>query len=337
VSSYTIYLFFTAQTLPLPQNRIEQIENVIVVSNIAQTLPILLIPLLIVSWRYTRQAVILFCLGTSLLDIVIIVVFVPLGATNLTIAFSLISFRLIILGLVGLIVNRLVAVQVTQAQTLRDTNARLRDYATTREHLIASQERNRLAREMHDTLAHALAAATVQLEAIQVIWDTQPERAKQLVQKSAETMRSGLQDTRRALQALRAEPLESVGFVASIELLAESIRGRFEVTVTVEAPVDVVWLTQEQEHIVYRIVQEALFNSGQHAQAQHITVKLHETDQTLCLSVIDDGIGFDPAAIDTHNHFGVQGMRERADIIGAKLVVASQTGQGTQIQMNLQR
>ena len=142
-----------------------------------------------------------------------------------------------------------------------------------------------------------------ELEAVQVIWDKQPERARQLVQESASTMRSGLQDTRRALQALRAEPLESVGFVASIHQLAESIRARYEANVTVEAPADVVWLSQDQEHIVYRITQEALLNSAQHAQAQQITVELVETDQTLDLSVMDDGIGFDPAAIATHTHF----------------------------------
>lgn len=338
ISSFTIYLFFSSSSPPeLLQEPIEQIENFVVLTNIAQTLPILLIPLLIVSWLYTQQAVIRFCLGTSLLDVTLITLFVPLGGTNLAVVLAMIVFRLVTLSLVGLVVNQLVTVHKKQARALQEANIHLRDYAATREHLIASRERNRLAREMHDTLAHSLAAATVQLEAVQVIWEAQPGRAKNLVQESAATMRSGLQDTRRALQALRAETLESVGFVASIQLLAESIRTRYTVEVTVEAPVDVLWLTQDQEHIIYRIVQEALLNSAQHAGGGQISVVLAVADEALRVSIIDDGIGFEPEAIDTQAHFGVQGMRERAAMIGAELTITSNSGKGTHIQVKLQR
>ena len=337
VSSLTIYLrFATLLTLQLPVST-QQAETFVVLSNVALNLPTLLIPLLIVSWRYSHKVVIWFCLSTSILDIAVLAVFVPVGRTNLIVAFSLILFRLIILSLVGLVVNHLITVQRSQAKALRDANTRLRDYAATREHLITSQERNRLARELHDTLAHTLAAATVQLEAVQVIWETQPERAKQLVQESTVTMRGGLQDTRRALQALRAETLESIGFVASIQLLAESIQARYRINTSVETADDVLWLTQEQEHVVYRVAQEALLNSAQHAQAQHIRIEIEETGETLCLIVIDDGAGFDPSTVDANTHFGVQGMRERARMIGAELDVSSQVGQGTQLRMKLKR
>jgi signal transduction histidine kinase len=281
--------------------------------------------------------VIQFCLGTSVLDIAVIILFVPINEDNLTVALSLIVFRLVILMLVGLMVNLLVTVQRTQAQALRDANAQLRDYAATRDQLIISQERNRLARELHDTLAHTLAAATVQLEAVQVIWETQPERARQLVEESAVTMRGGLQDTRRALQALRAAPLESLGFMASIYLLAESIQARYGVNTTIETAGDVLWLTQEQEHVVYRVVQEAMLNSAQHAHAQQIRITIEETGGALRLTIKDNGSGFDPSAVDISAHFGVQGMRERAAMIGAELHVSSRVGQGTQVEMLLNR
>ena len=151
------------------------------------------------------------------------------------------------------------------------------------------------------------------------------------------TMRGGLQDTRRALQALRAEPLESVGFVASIQLLAESIQARYKVDITVETADDIVWLTQEQEHVIYRVAQEALLNSAQHAQARHIGIKIQDTGMALRLTVKDDGIGFEPSTVNTNGHFGVQGMRERAAMIGAELTVSSQSGQGTLIEMTLKR
>ncbi|GAB4530423.1 MAG: hypothetical protein OHK0046_51030 [Anaerolineae bacterium] len=142
ISSLTIYLVFTAPVPPLMQSRIGQIESVVVMSNIAQTLSALLIPLLIVSWRYARKHVILFCVGTSVLDVGILVLFVPLDMANLTIAMSMIAFRLVSLILVGLMVNFLVAERHAQAQALHDANARLRDDTAAQEHLITSQERN---------------------------------------------------------------------------------------------------------------------------------------------------------------------------------------------------
>ena len=338
ISSLTIYLRFTTLSpIQLPVST-QQADTFIVLANVALNLPTLLIPLLVVSWHYSPKVVIWFCLVTSILNMAILAMFVPIGQTNMIVAFSLILFRLIILSLVGLVVNHLITVQRLQLKALRDVNTHLRDYATTREHLITSQERNRLARELHDTLAHTLATATVQLEAVQVIWETQPKRAKQLVGESAVTIRSGLQDTRRALQALRAESLESFGFVASIQLLAESVQSRYQVNTNVETADEVVWLTHEQEHVVYRVAQEALLNSAQHAHAQHITIKIEEDAcGVLYLTIKDDGIGFEPNKIDTVAHFGVQGMHERATMIGAELTVSSQVGQGTLLTMKLKR
>jgi len=337
ISSLTIYLMFTAPLhLQLPFST-QRAETFIVLSNIALNLPTLLIPLLIVSWRYSQKVIIWFCLGTSILDIAVLAVFVPIGRTNLIVAFSLILFRLVILGLVGLVVNHLITIQRLQAKALRDANTRLHDYAATRENLITSQERNRLARELHDTLAHTLAAATVQLEAVQVIWETQPERAKQLVQESAVTMRDGLQETRRALQALRAESLESIGFVASIHELAKSTQAGHGLDVTVNVTGSFAWLSNEQEHILYRITQEAIHNSTRHANAHHMTITLSANNNALSLSVVDDGVGFDGTNIDSYGHFGVQGMRERAEIIGANLSIGSEIGQGTTIHVKFER
>ncbi|NJN19104.1 MAG: sensor histidine kinase [Oscillochloris sp.] len=346
ITAYSMYLFLITPIPPDLQSvaNIENIENFVVLSNVAQTLPVLLIPLLVISWRGTGQQVAWFCMGTSLLDFALMVVFVPLSRFGFILAFTLIGFRLIILGMVGIIVNQLVRVQRTQAKALheanvhlRDANAHLRDYATTREHLIASQERNRLAREMHDTLADSLAAVMVQLEAVKVIWDMQPDRAKQLVDESAETVRGGLQETRRALQALRAETLESIGFIESIHELATTTQARYGISVSIDANGDSTWLSSEQEHIIYRIVQESLLNSMTHAQAQHIHILLDVKNDTLKVSVRDDGVGFEPGTSNPQEHFGIQGMRERAAIIGADLDIISQIGQGTTINVDLQR
>jgi signal transduction histidine kinase len=324
-----MYLFFTT---PIPesfQSQIGLVENFVIFYNIGLTIPVLLIPLLIVSWLYKRQIVVLYLLGITLFDTLLIIVFVPIGI-RIFVALALIAFRLIVLGFVGLIVNYLVTIQRIQAKALRD-------YAATRENLIASQERNRLARELHDTLAHSLAAVTVQLEAVKVIWDMQPDRAKQLVDESTDTVRSGLQETRRALQALRAETLESLGFTESIYELAKTTQARFGFDVTVNATGNFTWLTNEQEHVLYRIVQEALQNGAKHANAQHLYITIQTSDNSLCLSVVDDGTGFDHKIIESDRHFGIQGMRERAHLIGAELTISSQIGQGTKIQVDFER
>jgi hypothetical protein len=142
ISSLTIYLVFTAPVPPLMQSRIGQVESLVVVSNISQTLSALLIPLLIVSWRYSRKYVLLFCLGTSVPDVGTLVLFVPLDMANLIIAMSMIAFRFVSLILVGLMVNFLVAEHQAHAQTLRDASAHPRDDTADHEHRITSQERN---------------------------------------------------------------------------------------------------------------------------------------------------------------------------------------------------
>ncbi len=328
-SSFTMFLFYTTPIPEMIQVQMGLIENFVIFYNIGSTLPILLIPLLIVSWLYTRQTVIFYLIGITIFDVVMITLFVPLGSRVL-IALFLILFRFLILAFVGVIVNYLVTIQRTQANALRD-------YATTREHLIASQERNRLARELHDTLAHSLAAVTVQLEAVKVIWEMQPERAKKLIDESAETVRIGLQETRRALQALRAETLESLGFSESIHELAKTTQARYGFKVTANTMGDFTWLTNEQEHVLYRIVQEAMQNSAKHAHAKHVSIQVQANDTVIYMSIKDDGIGFDSTVIDGNAHFGLQGMRERAQLIGAELSMTSQVNQGTTTKVTFER
>ena len=328
-SNLAMYLFFTSPPLELLQTEIGVVENFVIFYNIGLSVLTLLIPLLIMSWIYKKQTIVLYLLTISILDAAAIVLFVPMGS-RILIAISMIVFRLFLLGFLGLIVNYLVGIQRTQANALRD-------YAATREHLVASQERNRLARELHDTLAHSLAAVTVQLEAVKVVWDLQPDRAKQLVDESAETVRSGLQETRRALQALRAETLESLGFIESIYELAKTTQARYGFDVNVNVTGDFAWLTNGQEHVLYRIVQEALQNGAKHANAHHLYITIHASDNTLRLSVVDDGIGFDTKVIAREGHFGIQGMRERAQLIGAELIISSQIEQGTRIDIHFER
>jgi signal transduction histidine kinase len=96
-------------------------------------------------------------------------------------------------------------------------------------------------------------------------------------------------------------------------------------------------LTNGQEHVLYRIVQEAVQNAARHAAPQHLIITIYASDNALGLSVVDDGSGFDQKIIEMNGHFGVQGMQERAQLIGAELTISSQNGQGTTIQVDFER
>ncbi|MCG8349990.1 MAG: sensor histidine kinase [Chloroflexales bacterium] len=337
IQNVSLYRFFNVPERPvLTILRTPMIENAGVLGSLGQTLTILIIPLIIVSWRYSRRTVLLFCAGTSLLDIMVITLFIPLSTVGLLLAINLVIFRSVLFVMIGLIVNQLVAVHLAQQRSLTAANEQLRQYAATREQLAISQERNRLARELHDTLAHTLAATSVQLEAVRVIWDHQPAKAQQMVTQAVHMLRDGLTETRQALQALRAESLDRLGFLATIEVLAESIAVRHNLPVAVQAPVRITGLDAETEHTLYRIVQEALFNCVQHARATQITITVEQCDDTATIRIIDDGVGFDVDAVTAPGHFGIRGMRERARAIDAKFQLSSHSGHGCAVTIQLQ-
>jgi signal transduction histidine kinase len=197
-----------------------------------------------------------------------------------------------------------------------------------------------LARELHDTLAHTLSGMAVQLEAAKTSWDADPAEARALLEQSLKTTRSGLTETRRALQALRAAPLEDLGLVLAVRALAESVAAQTGVTLTWQGPdttqdaAHVENLSLDVEQCVYRVAQESLENVARHAGAKHLTVQLTQDKGRLTLQVTDDGRGFDLSKATAHNHrLGLKGMRERTEMMGGILQVESRPGSGTTIRL----
>ena len=151
----------------------------------------------------------------------------------------------------------------------------LRQYADTVEELTISRERNRMARELHDTLAHSLSAVTVQLEAIRTLWAVDPEAARNMLDSADEAARLGLKEARRALQDLRASPLQDLGLPLALQELAETAARRSGAVLALDVPRQLDGsLSPAVEQGVYRIAQEALENVVRHAQASAITVSL---------------------------------------------------------------
>jgi len=223
-----------------------------------------------------------------------------------------------------------------QAQ-LEAANRQLAEQAHVREQLAASRERVRLARDLHDTLAHTLAGLAVQINAINALLKgEQPEVRRELAYAS-QMVEDGLVNTRQAIGDVRANAVVELGLGGALRRQVELLSQRSGAQATFEQDGDVPELSDEATNTLFRIAQEALTNVERHARAQHVGVALRiERGGTpaLVLSIRDDGIGFDTADLDDQR-FGLRGMRERAELIGAHLRLDSVVGEGTQVTIKM--
>jgi two-component system, NarL family, sensor kinase len=204
----------------------------------------------------------------------------------------------------------------------------------------AAEERNRLAREIHDTIAQALAGLTMQLETADALADVQGDpRLASAVTRSLALARSTLEEARRSVLDLREAPLEGRTLPAALEAVAaemrESAQDRLDVRVVCDRddptmPEPLLVLTRAADAGLYRIAQQALANAGRHAFATHVTIRLTREPGRLRLRVEDDGVGFDPSSV-PRDRFGLVGMSERARLLGGSLTVESSPGAGTAI------
>jgi signal transduction histidine kinase len=287
---------------------------------------------LFVAWQYNLFWMMVAAIGLSLLDAALYFPFVKDSATFYPFYSALVVARFFGVTGVGLGFAWLIQRQREHRAALAEANRKLAQYAAATEQLAVSQERNRMARELHDTLAHSLSGATVQLEAVQALWDMKPQEARQMLDQALEATQSGLTEARRALQSLRASPLNDLGLALAISDMAKSTAARGSLHLELEAQNHVENLSPEVEQCVYRVAQEAMANVARHAEATSLRVILRHDPRALTLTIADDGHGFDPAQVN-EARYGLQGLRERAEMIGASLSVDSQQRTGTTIQL----
>jgi signal transduction histidine kinase len=238
---------------------------------------------------------------------------------------------------VGYAVARIVDVQRRQRAALADANARLARYATTLESIAAERERHRLAHELHDTLAHGLSGIAVQLEAMLALWAAKPDTVRAMLGDALTATRTALSESRRAIKALRAHPLEDMGLAQALRQLAESAAKQSGLELSIEIPATVENLDSDTEHAIYRIASEAIANILRHAQARRIDFKMTDDGHRVQLTIADDGRGFDATRPAGEDRFGLYGMQERARLVGAELVIDSAPGKGATLQLNVRR
>lgn len=197
----------------------------------------------------------------------------------------------------------------------------------------AMEERNRLAREIHDTLAQGLAAIALQLETADALLEDQPAaRARPAVQNALALTRANLEEARRSVLDLRAQPLEGKTLAQALTALAAHSEWRVPVRATFTGlPRS---LPGRVEVGLYRIAQEALINAARHARASHITLHLLVETARAQLIIGDDGAGFDPQRLPP-GRYGLIGLNERAKLLGGELKLESSLGQGTRIEVTV--
>lgn len=298
----------------------------------------LLVPLVLIAAQYGVRAVIMASAGTSLLSVVLVV---PLARAatfaigpQATSAFT----RFLIFSAVGTVVALLTRAQRHYRLELALRQQQVAQYAMAMEQLSVSRERNRIAREMHDTLAHTLSAVSVQLQAIDTLWASKPDAARDMLRQTQDTARGGLDEARRALHELRAQPLESLGLTLAIRRAAERTCAHIGAQLSFAAHSVDGRLPPDVEQQVYRVAEEALSNVAQHSRARNVTVQLACDGTSIVLLVRDDGLGFDTseaAQRTARGHYGMAGMRERALMVGASFAAQSAPGGGTLVRLDV--
>jgi two-component system NarL family sensor kinase len=190
--------------------------------------------------------------------------------------------------------------------------------------LVRADERTRLAREIHDTLAQGLAALTLQIETALQHVGRDPDRVRERMEKALATARASLDEARRSVTTLRAGATAGKPLAQALAALARELTSESGIRVAFEAR-GACDLDSVAEEELFRIAQQALTNVRQHAHAKTAKVTLECTKRQTRLTIEDDGAGFDVRRIAPERH-GITGMRERARTIGGTLRVESKRG-----------
>lgn len=218
-------------------------------------------------------------------------------------------------------------------EELEAANTQLAWHAAQAEELAVLRERSRLARELHDTLGHALTTITVQLEAAELSLERRPDKARTLLIQSRELSRAATSELRLSLSDLRSDSAPTPQPL-SVQLSALAQQGGLP---AVQLQLAEVQLSPQQEHALIRIASEAVQNARRHAHARQIRLELCQTTRHTQLSVSDDGQGFDAQQPAAAGHYGLTGMRERLVLLGGQLDIHSSPGGGTCVVARLPR
>lgn len=213
-------------------------------------------------------------------------------------------------------------------QELEITHHQLRQYAVRIEDQATLQERNRIAREIHDGLGHTLTAQTIQINNALIFWQTKNEQALMAIKQAKQLGAEALLEVRKSVSMLRSTPLDGRSLKSLLDKLFRDFKDNtgIEISTNIYLPQS---LPSEINTNLYRIIQESLTNIHKHAQATTVNIDLLQQEGFVRLMIEDNGKGFDPTQNTTG--FGLQGMKERIASLYGQLMIDSQIGKSCRI------
>ena len=234
----------------------------------------------------------------------------------------------------AVITSQLASAQRRSAEEARGRERETRLLYEQAQELAALQERQRLARELHDSVSQALYGISLWAHTVrEALESSEPEQAEAAIEDVLTLAEAGLAEMHALIFELRPESLETEGLVAALTKQVEALRARYKLTVEADL-VDEPDLSLEKKEALYRIAQEALHNIVKHARASNVFLRLARQEREVFLEVCDNGKGFDPTG-PFPGHLGVRSMRERVTKIDGTLTIKSAAGQGTCIHVRV--
>lgn len=215
---------------------------------------------------------------------------------------------------------------------VHQVNHELENYAAVSEKIAEDKERKRLAREIHDTLGHALTGIAAGVDACIAMIDINPEATKKQLMVISKVVRQGIVDVRNSLNKLRPGALEQHGFKGAIENMIEEFTSVSDLTISLDYRLDKVDFENTKEDILFRVIQESFTNAVRHGDATHIDISLYIEDNSLYLKIQDNGQGCE----EIHYGFGLKQMKERLGMINGKVAYDGHHGFLTIVTIPLQ-
>ncbi len=213
---------------------------------------------------------------------------------------------------------------------LAQANQKLREFAAQAQEMATVQERNRLAREIHDGLGHYLTAINIQIKAAQAFVEHNPPQAREALNNAQTLAEEALADVRRSISELRIDPSTASPLAERLKALLEETRAA-GIQVEMEVEGTPASLSPQADFTLYRVSQEGLTNVRKHSNATQAELHLAYLDRTVRLVVCDNGVGTQALS----GGFGLTGLQERVQLVGGSLKVETAPGQGFRLEVEI--
>lgn len=200
-------------------------------------------------------------------------------------------------------------------EQLQRANAQLHEFAQEKELMGETKERNRLAREIHDTLGHVLTGISVGIDAVLVLMDIAPDQAKKQLENIGDTARNGLEDVRRSVRKLKPDALERMSLYHAIHQMIEDMSKVTNTKIYFVSYTKELQFEADEEEVIYRIIQEGTTNAIRHGKATEIWIRLNEKQEELSVIISDNGCGCETVT----EGFGLKHIRERVELLNGEV------------------